>query len=487
MDIADTSLGQLRGTRTGGGGARPVTAWLGVPYARPPIGPLRLRAPVAPEPWTGVRDATRYGHAAPQLATDSPVAEPMVGKCGTSEDCLYLNVWSPAPDGAHRPVLVWIHGGAFMMGTGATYNGAELAAMGDIVVVTINYRLGVLGFVGFGALFDGFDDNVGLLDQQAALAWVRDHIAAFGGDPDRVTVAGESAGAVAVSLLMLGARPLFRGAIAQSGAVSLIAGPEAGRTNARRYADALGVTAATADRLREIPVDQLVAAHQRVMLSNLDTVTSRPYLDGKVLPATIGELFGHPLADVPLLLGSNHDEATLFALIKMMPTDRTGVEELVRKRLPADRVGPVLAAYAPDRAGALLLARDAVFTMPMIRLAERHHAPTWMYRFDWPTPAFGGVLGAMHALEIFLMWMDPQRRGTQVVLGGPPSPELLALADRMKRYWIAFVRDGDPGASWPRYDTRTRTTKLFHLEDKLVDDPEGARRAAWHDIDTLDP
>src|SRR5262249_18197245 len=159
----------------------------------------------------------------------------MVKKVGTSEDCLYLNVWSPAADAARRPVLVWIHGGACMMGTGATYNGADLAAMGDIVVVTINYRLGVLGFVPFGSLLgdDRFADNVGMLDQIAALQWVRAHTAAFGGDPDRVTVAGESAGALAVSLLMLDERPLFRGAIAQSGTITLAAGPERGRHNAR--------------------------------------------------------------------------------------------------------------------------------------------------------------------------------------------------------------------------------------------------------------
>jgi para-nitrobenzyl esterase len=127
-----------------------------------------------------------------------------------------------------------------------------------------------------------------------------------------------------------------------------------------------------------------------------------------------------------------------------------------------------------------------MFTVPMIHFAERHPGPTWMYRFDWPTPAFGGVLGAMHALELFLMWMDPDRRGTQIMLGGPPSAELRALAERMKRYWIAFVRDGDPGPSWPRYDTQTRTTRIFHLDDQLVDDPEGRRRIAWHGLDGLD-
>ena len=483
MEVATTALGQLRGVRTAG-----ITAWLGVPYARPPVGALRFRAPQPAAPWTGVRDATRFAPAAPQLATDSPVAEPMVKKCGQSEDCLYLNVWSPAPDSARRPVLVWLHGGAFMMGTGATYDGAAFAAMADIVVVTLNYRLGVLGFCGFGGLWRdaGFDDNVGLLDQRAALAWVYEHVAAFGGDPDRVTIAGESAGSVSVALHLLDEAPRFRGAIAQSGAMSLASSAERGLEHARMYADAFGVTAATAERLRELPVERLTAVHQQVMLANLGAVTTRPYLDGRVLPATGAELFARPTARVPLLAGSNRDEATLFALLQLLPTDRAQLETRVRAQVPAERADAILAVYPPDRAGALHLARDAVFGMPMIHLAERHRAPTWMYRFDWPTPAFGGQLGAMHALEVFLMWMDPERRGVQMVLGGPPGAEVRALADRMKRAWLAFVRDGDPGPDWPRYAPPTRTTRLFDVADQLVDDLERERREAWDGIDSLD-
>jgi len=164
MELAELALGKLRGVRT-----REVTAWLGVPYAKPPLGALRLRAPQPPEPWTGERPATQFAAAAPQLNSQSPVAEPMVKRVGVSEDCLYLNVWSPAPDGARRPVLVWIHGGGFMMGTGATYDGAELAALGDLVVVTINYRLGALGFAAFGGIFgDRFDDNCAISSRRCA-------------------------------------------------------------------------------------------------------------------------------------------------------------------------------------------------------------------------------------------------------------------------------------------------------------------------------
>ncbi len=477
MEVARSALGELRGVR-----GRAVTAWLGVPYALPPVGALRLRAPLPIEPWHGERPAVQFAAAAPQLGSSSPVAEPMVKRVGTSEDCLYLNVWSPSTEG-RRPVLVWIHGGGFMMGTGATYDGAELAELGDIVVVTINYRLAALGFVGFGTLFGEVDDNVGLRDQLAALRWVRDHIAAFGGDPERVTVAGESAGSISLSLLMMMKEPLFHGAIAQSGTISLAASAAHAAEVARLYADELRVTSAA--QLRELPVERFTEAHEAVMRRTVGTLPSRPYLDGKLLPATPSELFATRAASVPLLLGSNHDEATLFALLRILPVERGELEPMLRARLPAERAERVLAAYGTDRAGGLLLSRDAIFTMPMIHFADRHrvHAPTWMYRFDWPTPAFGGHLGAMHALEVFLMWMDPERRGVQMVLGGPPSAAVRALALRMKQHWVRFVRDGDPG--WPRYDA-ARTTKIFNLEDRLANDPEGARRLAWDGLDDLE-
>jgi para-nitrobenzyl esterase len=486
MTLAHTSLGTLRGIQT-----RTGSAWLGVPYAQPPVGMLRFRAPAPAEPWQGERDATRFAPAAPQFAPDSPVAEPMVKKVGTSEDCLYLNIWSPAADSARRPVLFWIHGGAFMMGTGATYDGAELSAIGDIVVVTINYRLGALGFVNFRDLWndDRFDSNVGLLDQIAALRWVRDHIAAFGGDPARVTIAGESAGAVSVSLLTLveEARPLFRAAIAQSGSVSLVGGAERSRMYAEMYARGLGVHRDSAEKLFALSPDRFTAVHAGVALAHRDGITTKPILDGRLLPATSHELFTRPTAPVPMLLGSNRDEATLFALLQLMPTTWEALEPTLRQRLPADRIAGLLAAYSRDYRGALRLSGDATFTIPMVHFADRHarHAPTWKYRFDWATPAFGGQLGAMHALELFLMWMDPERRGVQMVLGGVPSAELRALADRMKRYWVTFVRELDPGPGWPRYDAR-RSTLVFDLDDKIVDDPEVDRRIAWDGLDGVD-
>jgi para-nitrobenzyl esterase len=465
------SSGTLAGTRD----ERGICAWLGIPYAAPPVGELRFAAPQPPPAWTGERDATQYGKAAMQLSSATPVAEPMVQRLGTSEDCLTLNVWSPAADGAKRPVLVWIHGGAFMMGTAATYSGAELAALGDLVVVTVNYRLGPLGFVAF----PGAATNCGLRDQLAALAWVQENIAAFGGDPDRVTVAGESAGSVAVSLHLISpnARGLFRAAIAQSGSISLVATAERGRELASLYTAALG------DDLRAVPAQRFVDVHMQIMMANLGTVTTRPVLDGDVLPATPEALFAAPHAPVPLLSGSNKDEATLFALLRLLPTEHATLAQLLETRVAPDLARRVLAEYAADRAGGLELARDALFAMPMIHFAEQHPAPAFHYRFDWPTPAFGGSLGAMHALEVFLMWLDIERPRAQALLGGPPSAEVRALALRMKRHWIAFVRDLDPG--WPPYSP-TRSVKIFDLIDHVERDPEASRRAAWAGLDGVE-
>lgn len=227
--------------------------WSGVPYAAPPIGGRRFRPPVAPEPWTGVRDTVHPSAAAPQqiILTGSSLGT------GTDEDCLYVNITSPAPDDAKRPVLVWVHGGAFLTGSGAQFGVQHLVTAGDIVVVTINYRLGPFGFVNFGSIVgpEHAGANLGLLDQIQALRWVRENIEAFGGDPDRVTVAGESAGSVSVSLLLTApaAAPFFQQAVMESGAYSVIHDRPTSEQVADRYADVLNLRAVDAGKLRTLP------------------------------------------------------------------------------------------------------------------------------------------------------------------------------------------------------------------------------------------
>ena len=250
-----------------------VVAFRGIPFARPPLGPLRFQPPQPPEPWPGVRDATRFGGAAPQTA--DPIG-PAVGfeRPAHAEDCLTLNVWTPGADGRRRPVLVWIHGGAFVLGGGAqpVCDGAALAGRGDVVVVTINYRLGVLGFLRLAATGLGRDlpatGNEGLLDQIAALRWVRDEIAYFGGDPDNVTIFGESAGSISCSLLLTApaGRGLFHRAILQSGAPNLVGTPALADRVARAVVTKLVLSSTDAARLRELPIKELLRAQGRVLL-----------------------------------------------------------------------------------------------------------------------------------------------------------------------------------------------------------------------------
>ena len=269
--LVETSYGKLRGTEQ-----REVTVFRGIPFARPPVGPLRFRAPERPAGWAGVRDAIRFGPAAPQQAsTLGPVLS--MGLAETSEDCLYLNIWTPAPDGLRRPVLVWIHGGGFILGAGSQtlYDGSALARRGDVVVVTINYRLGALGFLRLREL--GGDDsaasgNEGLLDQIAALEWVRDEIAAFGGDPRNVTVFGESAGAISTAALLGAprARGLFRRAILQSGSANYVATREYAGKVAEALLATLDLGPAAVDRLGQLASSRIVEAQERLFWALLD-------------------------------------------------------------------------------------------------------------------------------------------------------------------------------------------------------------------------
>jgi para-nitrobenzyl esterase len=481
-----TAYGPVRGTQDGR-----MTAWLGVPYAAPPVGPLRFRAPQSPELWTDVRDCTRTSPMAMQRPLVLPGASPEeVARLPISEDCLYLNIWSPAADGARRPVLFWIHGGAFLSGSGNTYVGSELAGMGDMVVVAINYRLGVLGFSNFAGLFgdDRFATNAGLRDQIQALKWVRENIAAFGGDPERITVAGESAGGGSVSLLLHvpEAVPLMRGAIIESGAPNQAASQELSLKLAETVAGALGITAETADRLWSVSAEEILTAQDTGMAQHPGTIISPPFLDGQLLPARAADLFAAPTPDLPMLIGSNKDEVTLFAFNpsrSVLPTDRASLERRIRRLATGSRADAILQQYTDDLKGNLLLSRDYAFTMPVLAFAERHaaHAPTYVYRFDWPSPAFDGLLGATHALELFF-WFKTDPPAVERFLLGEPVPATLELAERMKRHWVSFVRNGRPAEGWEPYDLATRSTYVFNVADEQVCDPEGERRAAWAGI-----
>ncbi|MBJ7516006.1 MAG: carboxylesterase/lipase family protein [Stenotrophomonas sp.] len=399
--------------------------------------------------WHGIRyaRASRFGLPAVEALPADPVdcadfgataAQPKGagGARSESDDPFFLNVWSPAADEARRPVLVWIHGGGFQTGAGSLYGGNELAASGDIVVVTFNYRLGAIGFSDFSAL--GIPNNRGIHDQIAALRWVQANIALFGGDPGKVTVAGESAGATSVSLLLVarGVEPLFRAAIMQSGSLNLLHDRDIAARQAIRYREILGDDAGSRAALEAAPVARFLYAQAQVAASFPGMIPAAPIYDGELLPASF-------------------DAA----------------------RLGRTASGRIAATYPDTRTGNRNLATDANFQMPTRHFAERHVARghrAWVYRFD-----LGGVLlGAAHAVDLTYLW--PLNGVVFTALrGGPLTGQRRALAERMRAYWIAFVRDGDPGSSWPTYVLPQRPTLILDRADRVENDPDKARRVAW--------
>ena len=496
MVTARTAAGTVRGTDEGA-----VKVFKGIPYAAPPCGPLRFRPPQAVTPWTGVRDAMEYGPWAPQ-DPGALTALFGTGEVTKSEDCLTLNVWTPAVDGARRPVMVWIHGGAFVNGAGsfALYHGHNLAARGDVVVVTINYRLGVLGFAAHPSLRDeesGASGNWGLLDQIAALRWVQENIAEFGGDPSSVTVFGESAGSMSVSTL-LGtpmATDLFRRAIAQSGG-PVGAPMEAGVRTTEMVTQELGLDADVA-ALRDAPVERILQAQDAVE----DTVTIAgglpfvPVVDGAVLPYPPLEAIADGLsADVDLLTGTNREETTYFAIgdRRAFALDQP---HLLRRLEPyVGHEGAVEAAEVYEKARAdrgqpttptdlwFAIQSDYVFRVPCIRMLDAHrpYARSYTYLFTWPSPALGGILRSCHALELAFVFGHLDLPGMETFVGAGDAVGLLSR--RMQDAWLAFARTGDPATGdldpWPQYG-RERTTMVLDATCGLEDAPLDAERAFW--------
>ena len=487
MTIAATRSGKIEGIEQDG-----TLVFRGIPFAAPPVGPRRFLPPVREEAWDGVRDATRFS---PEIAqADLPMAK-VLGSGGenSSEDGLYLNVWTPACDDARRPVMVWIHGGAYVFGSGAVtwYDGTRFTQHGDVVVVTLNYRLGPLGFLHladlFGSALEG-SGNAGILDQVAALEWVRESISAFGGDPDNVTVFGESAGANSVGTLLglPAARGLFHNAIAQSGAGAWVSTRERATQVAQRAIAGIDVKPGDIEALQSLPVERLFAANPNatIEINAAAALSWQPVVDGTVLTQTPLEavVAGHS-AGVRLLTGTNQHEMTLFQVLDPSLADlddariATALAHLVRDPVAFLRG---YRALAPDASTAEIfssLATDAAFRVPAVKLADAQtaHAPVWMYRFTWETPIFGGVLRSSHALEIPFVFDNLDQPGVDKFTG--TGPERQAIADAMHRAWISFAQTGDPG--WPRYETARRATQRFDQELEVLDDPDGDRRRAW--------
>ncbi len=499
--VVRVAQGELRGRHRRG-----VQLFAGIPYAAPPTGDRRFRAPEPPEPWDGVRDARRFGPAAPQLPGEGLTNRVPIP---WDEDCLTLNVVTPScgpseRDGRLRPVYVWIHGGAYKHGQGSTpwYDGTSFATRGDVVVVTINYRLGALGFCALDShLGDDFATCGinGTLDQVAAVRWVSENVAAFGGDPDRITIGGESAGAFSVSnlLAMPSTRGLFRRAIAQSGGLHHTFDPAEGEVIAGQFLDRLGNPSAA--ELMAMPVEAILEAQERVAedrghAAGRSQEPFYPVWGHELLPADPRDLVadGHG-CEVPLLTGTNEDELSLWGvtgadvdaardLVARATDDPDAMLDVYRRRLGDERTGEVAPGWMACAVGS-----DKVFTIPAIRHAEYRHAhdaDTWMYRFSWDSRAFDGLFGAAHALEIPFTFRTIDRPGVDVFLG--PGEPPTALADAVHDAWIAFIRDGDPSTAalgdWPRYTTDDRLVMDLDEECGLLADPRPDERLAWEGI-----
>jgi len=492
--IVGTEFGKVEGESRGA-----HERFLGIPYAAPPLGARRWRAPEPPAPWSHTRPALAFAPACPQ----TPSALPGMAVGAQDEDCLYLNVYTPRADAKRRPVFFWIHGGGFTAGAGsqALYDGGALAERGDVVVVTINYRLGALGYLAL----PGADANLGQLDQIAALRWTRANIAAFGGDPDRIAIAGESAGGMAVATLlgMPGARGLFRAAIPQSGAAHNVHSPESAARVVESFLEALGRPQADLAALRALPAAQLLEAQGRVLSERraLGLLAFAPCVDPASLPVRPLDAVREGSArGVALLVGSNRDEVKLFrmGIADSASLTEESLAKRVRAGLAASRIdeahgGRVIETYRRARAGRAstepgelldAIDSDRTFRVPAVRLAEaqRAHEPrAFMYLFTWPSPARRSTLGACHALELPFMFGTLDAPTMDRFAGKGPEAELLSA--RMMDAWIAFTRSGEPGHAdlpdWPAYDAGERATLIFDRRCELAHAPLDAERAAW--------
>ncbi len=458
MTTVEIAAGALRGSGQDG-----VRTFLGVPYAEPPVGELRFRAPRPAPAWSGLRDATRWAARAPQPE--------LTGRGFTGdEDCLYLNVYAPASPGSY-PVLVWIHGGGGVMGAPHQFDGSAFARRG-VVVVTVAYRLGVLGMVHLPGVADS---NLSLRDQVAALEWVRDNVGAFGGDPDRVTLAGQSNGGRTVGTLLAvpATRGLVHQAIVQSGTGvgSVVHTPAEDAATASAVLSELD---ASPSALVTLPVKQILEAQQRVSAVSGTKVTYRVVVGDELLPE-------RPLEgarEVPLLIGTTADEEDLFSWLQSGGAKLLGVGSTV---LDASSVEKAVAAYAallpdwPDDQvrNRALTAGD--WWIPAIRFAEKQ-PDAWMYRLDWRIAPRGRGLGAPHGLDLPLVFDDIRNKNWRFLFAGRtfPAERMQAVATEMSAAWVRFIATGDPG--WPRYTPADRVTRLFDDVSTTVSDPDRAQR-----------
>ena len=499
MAIIETKSGKVKGYNEKG-----VEVYKGIPYAEPPIGDLRFRPPVAKEPWDGVLDATKYGSYAFQGYFRR--LEELFGKLEPeSEDCLTLNIWTPAADGEKRPVMLWIHGGAFFTGGGTweLYNGLALAKRGDVVVVTINYRLGALGFL----YIPDITINAGLLDQVLALNWVHDNIEVFGGDPDNITIFGESAGGYSVLALpvMPQAKGLIRRVIAQS-APSI--DPDISDKNTRDFMRKLKIKRGDIEALRKIPPERIIEAQTEFMGPDVANLMAfRPLIDGDTIPKHPLKAFRDgDLKNIDFMIGTNLNEAKLFTY------EDPGITEMVKSQgensiiallgtsgIDTNKSREVIDTYKNTRKEKLSIEpmdlldaviTDAMFRVPTIRFLEaqsKHQPNTFTYMFTFPSPQFNGVFGCPHFIDIPFIFNTFDSPGFPEFVG--KGPDIDNLCEKVMDAWIAFAHIGNPNhdglPEWPSYDSEKRATMVLGKECKVENAPSDKEREVWVGINEI--
>jgi len=493
-DIVETATGKLKGFLKNG-----LHIFKGIPFAQPPIDNLRFKDTVEKEPWEGILEAIEFGPIAPQpdIIGSSIRFHPQ------SEDCLTLNIWTPACDNGMRPVMVWIHGGGFHYGGSPSprYNGEFLSQRGDVCLITINYRLGALG----NLYITDKVSNLGFMDQITALKWIYDNITNFGGDPNNITIFGESAGSTAVCTLlsMPAAIPFIRRAICQSGAVDPQAHhPEGGLIASKKLFSRLGIKMGDVDALRKTSVETLIKTEAEIRLEKWekrDWTGYPPIIDGSKVPE-------HPLLvikkgsskNVDLLIGTNLNENTFFSLLTpelqhINWKDLTDVLKARFKNFDLDRnqVEKMIHLFKHSRDNPFdilnAISTNLIFRYPSIRVAEaqsKQNNNTYMYLFTYRTPVLGGNHGATHALEIPFVFgtLDNTEFGVY-----PKRDEINSvLSNHIMDSWISFARTGNPNhdkiPEWPAYRVDNRYTLLFGKRIKVEKDPLRTERLAFEEL-----
>jgi para-nitrobenzyl esterase len=499
--VVSTKSGKIEGSYEGG-----QYIFKGIPYAAPPVGDLRWMPPQPIKPWKDVRSAKEYGPIAPQ--NTMPGGFIMQVPQPQSEDCLFLNIWTPGLDNAKRPVMVWIHGGAFIMGSGSDpmYDSEKLLKRGNIVLVSINYRLGMFGFLRLKDVTGGkipATGNEGLLDQVLALKWVKDNIAAFGGDPKNITVFGESAGSISIACLMVmpTAKGLFQQAIMESGVGSVAVAKEEANRCGELFLKVSGIKQNDVKAMQTLTPAQLLEMETKIRMASIGTggtprvTSSYPIVDHEVIPDYPNKLARFGAAKgIRSIIGTNLDEYTLFGMMDpgMANLTEADLKKRVAAMLPAPGVDELVEVYgkAVQKRGEqatpanilTAITTDIMFRIPSLELVEaqrENKTPVYNYIFIWNSPAMGGVLKACHALEIGFVFgkYDAMFCGT--------GPEADKLSECMQDAWLAFAKSGNPSSKcigdWPEYGSE-RITMVFGKDSHVEAAPFEAERAVWGKI-----